>query len=294
MEIPVKKLKNGFSLPVYGLGLWQMGGRWEVDSSKDDNEIEAIQNAIKTGVTHIDTAESYGNGHAEELLGEALNGVDRDKLIIATKVSGWNQRYDDLLRSFEASLKRIRTDYIDLYLLHRFPDAGISISETMKAMDNLVSQGVVRNIGVCNLTPNRLIEAQKHTRNKIVCNQVHYNLQYREVEAKGVLDFCQKNDILLSAWRPLQKGLLPKFPLLETMAKKYDKTAAQIAINWLISQDKVITLSKTSNPEHLKDNLGSIGWSMAKEDIEKLRKEFPDQKPVSDAVPLDYKTDVAP
>ena len=281
-------------MPVYGLGLWQMGGRWEADTSKDKEEIEAIHSAINLGVTHIDTAEIYGNGHAEELLGEALKGVDRKKLIIATKVTGRNQKYDDLLHSFEASLRRIGTDYIDLYLLHFFPEPGIPISETMKAMDNLVDQGAVKNIGVCNFTPNRLIEAQKHTVNKIVCNQVHYNLQYREAEDKGVLDFCQKNDILLSAWRPLQKGLLPKSPLIEEMAKKYDKTTAQIAINWLISQDNVITLSKTSNLTHLKDNLGALGWSMDKEDIEKIRKEFPDQKLVSDAVPLDYKTDIAP
>lgn len=294
MKIPIKKLKGGFELPVYGLGLWQMGGRWEVDTSNDEADIKAIWNAIELGITHIDTAEKYGNGHAEELLGQALKGIDRSKLIIATKVAGPNQRYDDLLRSFEASLKRIGTDYIDLYLLHRFPDPGISISETMKAMDNLVRQKVVKNIGVCNFTPNRLIETQKHTENKIVCNQVHYNLQYREVEAKGVLDFCQKNDVLLSAWRPLQKGLLPKSSLLEEIAEKYNKTPAQIAINWLISQDNVITLSKTSNLDHLKDNLGAIGWSMAKEDIEKIRKEFPGQQVISDALPLDYEADVAP
>lgn len=294
MKIPTKKLKSGFELPVYGLGLWQMGGRWEADTSRDNEEIGAIRNAIELGVTHIDTAEMYGDGHAEELLGKALEGVDREKLIIATKVTGKNQKYDDLLRSFEASLKRIGTDYIDLYLLHFFPDRGISIADTMKAMDHLVEQGVVKNIGVCNFTPNRFIEAEKHTKNKIVCNQVHYNLQYREIEAKGVLDFCQKNDVLLNAWRPLQKGLLPKSSLLEEIAKKYNKTAAQIAINWLISQDNVITISKTSNIEHLKENLGAIDWSMDKEDIEKIRKEFPDQKLVSDAVPLDYETDVAP
>lgn len=294
MNIPVKKLKSGFELPVYGLGLWQVGGRWEADTSKDEEEIKAIRNAIESGVTHIDTAELYGNGHAEELLGKALDGVDRKNLIIATKVSSPNQRYDDLLRSFEASLKRIRTDYIDLYLLHRFPDPGISISDTMRAMDSLVNQRVVKNIGVCNFTPNRLIEAQKHTKNKIACDQVHYNLQYREAENKGVLDFCQKNDILLSAWRPLQKGLLPKSSLLDQMMEKYDKTAAQIAINWLISQDNVITLSKTSNSAHLEENLGAIGWPMTKEDIEKIRKEFPDQKFVSEALPLDYETDIAP
>jgi diketogulonate reductase-like aldo/keto reductase len=142
------------------------------------------------------------------------------------------------------------------------------------------------------MTPNRFDEVQEHTKNKLVCNQVHYNVQYREIEDKGVLKHCQENDVMLVAWRPLQKGILPQSELLEALAKKYDKTPAQIAINWLVSQENVVTLSKTSNPEHLKENLGSIGWSMELEDIERIRKEFPDQQMVSDAVPLNYDADV--
>src|SRR5688572_19464724 len=161
MQIPTKKLKGGFELPVYGLGLWQMGGRGEADTTKDNEEITAIQIAIDNGITHIDTAESYGKGHAEELLGQAIRGYERKKLTIATKVSAWNQSSDDLKRSFEASLKRIDTDYVDLYLLHRYPEPGIPIAHTMLAMDELVAQGAVRNIGVCNLTPNRFNEVQK-------------------------------------------------------------------------------------------------------------------------------------
>jgi len=293
MNIPTKKLKNGFELPVYGLGLWQMGGRWEADNSNDEKEIKAIKIAIDAGITHIDTAESYGNGHAEELLAQALQGYDRTKLIIATKVSGSNQSYSNLLRSFEASLKRIGTDYIDLYLLHRYPDVGISIADTMHAMDQLVEQGVVKNIGVCNMSVNRFKEAQKHTTNKLVCNQVHYNVQYREMENKGVLKYCQDNDVMLVAWRPVQKGTLPQASVIDELAKKYGRTPTQVVINWLISQDHVVTISKTSHLEHLKENLGAIGWTMESEDIERIRKEFPDQKLVSDAVPLDYEADVA-
>lgn len=294
MKIPTKKLKSGFELPVYGLGLWQMGGRWQSDTSKDAADIKAIESAIQLGVTHIDTAESYGNGHAEELLGEALKNADRKNLIIATKVSASNQSYDGLKHSFEASLKRIGTDYIDLYLLHRYPEPGISISETMKAMDELVEQGLVKSIGVCNMTPNRFREAQKHTKNKLVCNQVHYNLQYREIEGTGVLEFCQQNDVMVVAWRPVQKGILPQSDLIAELAKKYSKTPIQIAINWLISQENVVTISKTSSIEHLNENLGAVGWSLEIEEIERIRKEFPEQKKVSDAVPLDYEADIDP
>jgi len=292
MTIPTKKLKSGFELPVYGLGLWQMGGRNEPDTSNDEQDIQAIRAAIDAGITHIDTAEKYGVGHAEELLARALEGYDRSKLLIATKVAGENQGYDDLLRSFEGSLKRIGTDYIDLYLLHSYPRPGIPVAETMRAMDRLVDEGVVKNIGVCNLSNNRFDEAQKHTKNKLVCNQVHYNVEYREMEKYDVVEYCQKQDVLLVAWRPLQKGLLPQAAVIDELAKKYGKTPAQIAINWLISQQNVVTISKTSSLEHLKENLGAIGWTMEAEDIERIRKEYPDQKFASDAVPLDYPADI--
>ena len=294
MDIPTKKLSNGFELPVYGLGLWQMGGRLEADASKDDDEVKAIRAALDAGITHIDTAESYGNGHAEEILKEALQGYDRSKLIIATKVSANNQTYDGVHKSFQASLDRMGVEYVDLYLLHRFPEPGIDIVDTLRAMDELVEKGLVKNIGVCNMTPNRFDEVQKHTKNTLVCNQVHYNVQYREIEDKGVLKHCQKNDVMLVAWRPLQKGILPQSALLEELAKKYDKTPVQIAINWLISQDNVVTLSKTSSPDHLKENLGALGWSMEADDVERVRRDFPDQQMVSDAVPLDYEADVNP
>ncbi|MFZ1484056.1 MAG: aldo/keto reductase [Candidatus Saccharimonadales bacterium] len=292
MNIPTKKLQSGFELPVYGLGIWQMGGRLEADNTKDDEEVKAIRAALDAGITHIDTAESYGDGHAEELLKQALVGRDRSKLVIATKVSAHNQSYEGVHKSFQASLSRMGLDYVDLYLLHRFPEPGIDIADTMRAMDELVEQGLVKNIGVCNMTPLRFNEAQKLTKNKLVCNQVHYNVQYREIEDKGVLEHSQGNDVLLVAWRPLQKGILPDSPLINEMAAKYNKTSSQIALNWLISQKNVVTLSKTSNIQHLHENLGALGWSLEDADIERIRSEYPDQQLVSDAVPLDYEADV--
>lgn len=268
-----------------------MGGRREVDTSRDETEIAAIRAALDKGITHIDTAELYGHGHAEELLGKALDGYDRTKVFIATKVSPEHQSYDNLLRSFEASLRRIGTSYLDLYLLHQYPSRGISIAETMRAMDMLVEEGLVKNIGVCNLTVTRFEEAQRYTKHKLVCNQVHYNVQFREVEDKGILSFCQEHDIMLVAWRPLQKGALIGSPLLIELAKKYSKTPSQIALNWLISQQNVVTISKTSSIAHLEENLGAIGWALEASDIERIRREFPDQRLQSDAVPLDYDAD---
>ena len=292
MNIPTKKLQSGFELPVYGLGLWEMGGRWEADASDDAKQITAIRAALDAGITHIDTAESYGNGHAEELLAQAMQGYDRSKVFIATKVSGNHQSSDDLRRSFEASLRRLKMEYVDLYLLHRFPEPGTPIEETMRAMDTLVDEGLVKHVGVCNMSVERFKAAQAAAKHKLVCNQVHYNVKYREMEDRGVLTYCQENDVMLVAWRPVQKGTLISSPLLIEIAQKYGKTPAQVAINWLISQQSVVTISKTSSIAHLKENLGALDWSLEPEDIERIRQEFPDQQLKSDAVPLDYAADI--
>ncbi len=275
-------------MPVFGLGTWQMGGRETHNPQNDDKkDITAIQEAIKLGVTHIDTAEQYAGGYAETLVGKAIEGYDRSKLLIVSKVSPQHLNYDNVLRSCEESLKRLKTDYLDLYLIHS-PNIDIPIEETLGAMDKLIEQGLVKNIGVSNFKTERLIQAQKYAKNKLVVNQVYYNLVIREPEKKGLLKYCQHNDVLLEAYRPVEKGaLLAKpIPVLEKLARKYNKTPAQIVINWLISQKNVITLSKTSTIGHLKENLGAIGWQIDKEDIEKLRKDFPNQQEKAENLPL--------
>lgn len=292
MKIDYKILKSGFSLPVYGLGTWEIGGRNEPDYSKDEIGIQAIKNAIDRGITHIDTAEMYGAGHSEELIAQVIKGYDRSKLFITSKVLGPNQQYEDLLKACNASLKRLGIDCLDLYLLHRFPDPGIDIKDTMRAMDKLVADGKVKNIGVCNLTVNRFKEAQKYTKNKLVCNQLHYSLDCREITDKGILQYCQDNDVMVIAWGPLSKGELEKADILQKMAQKYKKTPYQIAINWLLAQKNVVTISKTTHLEHLEENFGALGWELEKADMELLTNDFPGQKMVSDRVPLDYQADV--
>lgn len=294
MKIPLKTLKSDFSLPVYGLGTWQMGGRFDRDDSNDKQEVTAIKAAIEHGISHIDTAEIYGAGHCEELVGQAIKGADRSKLIITTKVAGYNQTYDGVLAACEASLKRLGLDYIDLYLLHSFPDPGIKVTNTMKAMDRLVDEGLVKNIGACNLSVNRFQAVQQAARHKVVCNQVHYSLHQRESEAKGVIKFCQDNDVFITAWGPLEKGSLEQAVILQEIADKYHKTPYQVALNWLTSQKNVVTIPKTSHVEHLEENLGCLNWQLSSEDIDRLTKDFPDQASVSDRVPLDYPVAVNP
>ena len=276
-----KKLTGTIKIPVLGFGTWTIGGGDEADTTHDKEDISAIITAIKLGITHIDTAEAYARGHSEELIGRAISGFDRKNLFITSKVSPEHLSYDDLLASAKGSLQRLNTDYIDLYLIHA-PNPDIPIQETMKAMDFLVEQKLVKCIGVSNFTAEQIKEAQKHTMNKIVANQVEYNLLVRnegrvtnDMESK-IIPYCQENNILIIAWRPLAKGELAKagFKILDELAKKYNKTQSQIAIKWLISKKGIVTITKSTKVEHLKENLGAIGWKLTQEDIDRLNNEF--------------------
>ncbi len=261
-EPTVKKIKIG--LGTFGSG----------KGPSDKKYINFLKAAIKIGITNIDTAEVYGNGRAEKLVGESIKGFKRKKLFITTKVWETNLKYGDAINSAKNSLKRLNTEYIDLYLIHR-PNPKISLKETIKAMDFLVKKKMVRHMGVSNFSLKLLKEAQSYTKNKIVVNQVEYNLLKRKPE-EGLLDYCQKNDILLVAYRPLMKGLLIKrgFKILDNLSKKYNKTQAQISLNWLISKENVAVIPRTISISHLKDNLGAIGWKLSNEDYNKLDKYF--------------------
>ncbi|MCK5474330.1 MAG: aldo/keto reductase [Candidatus Aenigmarchaeota archaeon] len=276
-----KRLDNGFSIPALGLGTWLLGGGIEADYSKDEKNINAIKEAIKLGYLHIDTAESYGCGHTEELVGLAIKDFNRPDLFITTKVTDIHLRYNKLINSAKASLKRLQTDYIDLYFIHA-PNPDIPIKETMEAMDYLVEQKIVKFIGVSNFTVEALKEAkeaQKHSDNKIVANQIEYNLLTRNKGRYGnnhsmesaTIPYCQENDIIIIAERPLERGILLKpHPVMDKLAEKYNKTKAQIALNWLISKENIATTPMSTNVEHLKENLGAIGWNLSNEDMKLL------------------------
>ncbi|MFA6416782.1 MAG: aldo/keto reductase [Patescibacteria group bacterium] len=288
MNIPVKKLNNGLEMPVLGFGTWYMGGSFGREANYDETaDISAIQKTIEFGGYRFDTAEMYALGYSEEILGKALKSYDRTKLFITSKVLPEHLAYDDVIAACRGSLKRLGMDYLDLYLVH-IPNPEIDIAETMRAFDYLKEQGLIKNIGVCNFNVERLKAAQAVTKNKIVLNQVHYNLIFREPVLKGVLDYCREQDIFIEAWRPIQQGSLAKkgIAVVDKLCEKYSKTPAQIAINWLISQPGVITLVKASNLKHLEENFGAVGWNLSSEDIDLLSHDFPIQLDRSNAVQL--------
>ena len=282
--IPTKKLRNGFALPVYGLGTWGLGGYFAADGAEDAAAIRTIRTALDAGIRHIDTAEMYGAGHAEELVGAALRGYDRSAVWLASKALGHHLDAAGLPAALAGSLRRLNTDYLDLYMIHH-PNDAIPLAETMRALDALREQGRIRAIGVSNFALPRLIEAQRHTRYPIVVNQVHYSLAVREPERTGLPAYCQAHDILLVAWKPLPP-LDPPAPLLAELAARYDKSPAQIALNWLIAQDNVVVISRTRDAAHLRENLGVVGWALSGADVERLRHDFPGQQARSDTYAL--------
>ena len=275
-DIP-KKRAGDFELPVLGFGTWEMSGRFERDPQNDDErDIKIIQTAIKLGITHIDTAEIYAGGYTETLISKAIQKIDRDKLFITTKVSWEHLKYDEVIRAAKGSLKRLEIDKIDLYLIHG-PDSNVSLKETMRAMDYLLENEITRYIGVSNFDVPLIEEAQSHTKYKIVNNQIHYNLLARTYEENNTLEYCHKNNILVTAYRPIEKGeiLESENEILDRLTKKYNKTKVQIAINWLINKPNIVTLIKTSNADHLKENLGALGWQLESEDEKDLDQNFP-------------------
>lgn len=283
-----KTSEHGFSLPTLGLGTWQMGGRHERDpANNDDKDVAAIRLALENGIMHIDTAEAYAAGHTEELVGEAIRDHDRTKIILASKVSPEHLRYDDVLRSHEASLKRLGTDYLDLYLIHH-PNPDVPLQETMRALVRLADEETIGAIGVSNFTTWRLQEAQHHSDYPIATVQAHYNLGVREVEHEGLLRYCQEEGIILTAWRPIEKGaiLATNSALTTELMAKYNATASQLAIAWLCEQERVVTLVKTSNPNHLEENIAALNINISSEDVEQLRAEYKPQVNASPTFPL--------
>ncbi|MEM0444339.1 MAG: aldo/keto reductase [Candidatus Caldarchaeum sp.] len=271
--------KTGESVAAVGIGTWGMGGREAADHRDDERCVEAIRTAVELGMNHVDTAEMYAAGHAEELVGRAVKSFSRDSVFIATKVWHTNLRYDDVIKSCKRSLERLQLKYVDLYMVH-WPNPRIPVAETMRAMERLVKDGLVRYIGVSNFDVKLLQEAMESLKSEeVVSNQVEYSLENRLVE-RELLPFCARNGVTVVAYTPLGKGRIPaeasantaRGRVLKRLADKYGKTPAQVALNWVVWNPSVITIPKAVRKEHLQENAGAAGWRLAEEDYEELCK----------------------
>lgn len=266
----LKQLSNtSVQVPEIGLGVWKYRGG-----------VEPLRRGVELGAFLIDTAEMY---RTEDVVGQAVKGI-RDKVFIASKVSGSHLRYDDVLKAAEASLRELNESCIDLYQIH-WPNSSVPIKDTMRAMETLVDRGQIKYIGVSNFSVRELKEAQAVMQNHpIVANQVLYNLNDRDIE-RDLLPYCQKHDVTILAYTPLDDGRLarkPKFwrgrsqgmKVLEEVATQVHKTLAQVALNWCTAHPNVIAIPKSDSVTRTEENCGASGWRLSLEQIKRLNEAF--------------------
>ena len=264
---------TGAQVPVIGQGTWMIEG----SPDAEHRAIEALRAGIRLGLTHIDTAEMYGGGRAEELAGEAISGR-RDEIFLVSKVLPSNASYEGTLRACERSLQRLGTDRLDLYLLHWESDHPIG--ETMRAMERLIDDGQIRFAGVSNFDADQVRAAQSALRNhKLASNQVLYHLGERGIERK-LIPYCQAQGIALVGYTPFGREKFPRRNsaggrVLEEIAKRHGRTVRQVILNFLTRLDGVFTIPKAGSPEHTQENAGSAGWALPAEDIAAIDRVFP-------------------
>lgn len=285
--------RSGPKVSEIGIGMWQAGGKsWGTDVEDADCQA-AMERAVDLGIRLVDTAEAYGEGHSEEVVGRAIHAVGRDRVFVATKVAGEHLRARDVQRACRESLRRLRVRQIDLYQVHwPNPWSLFPLRDTMKALEKLQREGKIGHIGVSNFDVRDLEEARSHlSRTDIVSDQVQYSLLHREPEA-GLAGYAKREGIALLAWSPIAKGLLagsydpskrPSDPIrsgnplfrprnlkaaaplvarLRKIAAARGKTPAQVALRWLADHPGVIPIPGAKRPAQAEENAGAAGWSL--------------------------------
>jgi len=256
----------GRRVPALGLGTWNL--------EHDDraSAIAALRRGIDLGLTHVDTAEMYGSGRVEAIVGEALRGI-RDRVFLVSKVLPSNATYDGTLRACERSLAQLATDRLDCYLLH-WPSSH-PLEGTIRAFEKLAKDGKIRSYGVSNFDVAGLEEAVRLAgKGRIACNQVLYHLGERTVEHQ-VLPWCQKRGIPIVAYSPLGARRFPSGPVLEEIAGARKATPRQIALAFLIRRESVFAIPKTSSVRHVEENAAALQIALSEDEVRRLDSAFP-------------------
>lgn len=262
---------HSVTLPKIGFGTWRIGGDSYPDPSRDGASLTALRTALEVGYTHFDTAEAYSAGRSEELIGQAIRETDtkREDLFITSKVSPEHLSYNSVLQSCENSLRRLGMDYIDLYLIH-WPGTGVNYEETFRALNKLVRDGKVKHLGVSNFKLKLLKQAQEYSETPMITNQVPYRVPDRTYVENGVIPYCQQNNILITAYSPVQFRSVRVNKTLNVIAKAHSATTFQIALVWLVMQLKVITIPMSINPQHIRENFEAAEIELTQDEIQAL------------------------
>ena len=285
--------RGGPRVSAVGLGMWQAGGKnWGKDV-RDADCRKAMARAVELGINLVDTAEVYGDGHSEEVVGAAIRDVGRDNVFLATKVSGDHLRADDVGKACRGSLRRLGVRELDLYQVHWLALWDqVPLRETMKALERLEREGKIRHIGVSNFAAHDLEEARSHlSRTDIVSDQVQYSLVHREIEAV-TLPYCQREGIGVLAWSPMGRGVLtgkyhasrrpkdsirsddslfkpgnlralrPLVSALRRTGEAHGRTPAQVAVAWTRHRAGVVPIPGAKRPAQAEEHAGAAGWSL--------------------------------
>ena len=267
MSLRTVALPDGELVPVLGQGTWHMGER----SATRDQEIAAIREGVSLGLTLIDTAEMYADGGAESMLGEALHGL-RDKVFLVSKAYPQNAGRNRLPQSCEASLRRLRTDRLDLYLLHW--RGGVPLADTAQAMEALRRAGKIRHWGVSNLDTDDMDELAAAGGSACATNQVLYNLNSRGPEF-DLFPWLEQRRIPPMAYSPVDQGRLSDSVAVAAIARARGVTALQIALAWVLRRADVIAIPKASRLEHVRDNRAAADIVLDAEELAALDAAFP-------------------
>lgn len=255
-------------VPALGQGTWRMGER----RSLHDEEIRSLQRGIELGMTLIDTAEMYGEGATETLVGEALAGR-REKVFLVSKVYPQNATARGMIAACERSLARLRTDHIDLYLLHW--RGNVPFAETIKAFERLQRDGKIRHWGVSNLDRDDMDElCSTPGGDRVAANQVLYNLSRRGIEW-DLLPWCGERRIPVMAYSPVEQSALLREPRLRELAAQIGKSPAQLALAWVLSRNEMIAIPKAGQLAHVEENFGAAECALDEDVLARLDKFFP-------------------
>lgn len=262
---------HNVTLPKLGFGTWKIGGNSSPNFSRDSRSLSALRYALEIGYTHFDTAEMYAGGHAEELVGRAIreSGIERKSVFITTKVMPPHLKYEQVLAACEGSLKRLGMEYIDLYLIH-WPESGMKLAETFRALNQLVREGRVKNLGVSNFSLKLLQRSETLSETPILTNQVPYSLADRSYVRNGVLEYCRQNDIVVTAYSPLDEGCLHVNKTLQAIANSHRAAPYQIALAWIVSQPRLITIPMSFDPAHIKENIEAVDIVLTEQETQSL------------------------
>lgn len=263
-------------LPAIGQGTWYMGE----NPGHRRAEVAALRAGVDLGLTLIDTAEMYADGGAEEVVGEALNGL-RERVFLVSKVYPWNAGGQKAIAACEASLRRLKTDYLDLYLLHW--SGNFSFAETVGAMETLIAQGKIRHWGVSNLDVDDMQALwQVPGGKRCATNQVLYHLASRGIEY-DLLPWCQQHQLPVMAYSPLaqagrlRSGLL-NHPVVNEIAHAHSASAAQILLAWVISHQGVMAIPKAASAAHVQQNAAALNITLSAQELSALDKAYPAPK----------------